>query len=340
MRRIKLKNGKSYQLRPSFMMPYMIARTDEVEKALYLRRWGVPFEALVYVFGRDSMFWYRAYVSIGRNSIVGTTIKNHDLLPEHLVADEKHTRINGEKAFVATTVAKECILGAELTMSAGTKALIMGYLPFKEEACNLFPDYQPKTVNTDGWEPTRSAWKTLFPGITLFLCFLHSVLKITQRCKRSKQLLSDIKEKVWNVYHAITPAQFSQRIRRLREWAQTIPLEPVKEKVLDLCGKAQEFKKTFEHPQAYRTSNALDRLMDYQDRLLYAMRYFHRDSDSAILYLRSMALIWNFHPYCTRISHKDSVVRASPFRVLNGFHYHKNWLHNMLVAASMGGWKS
>jgi hypothetical protein len=38
MRRIKLKNGKSYQLRPSFMMPYMIARTDEVEKALYLRR--------------------------------------------------------------------------------------------------------------------------------------------------------------------------------------------------------------------------------------------------------------------------------------------------------------
>jgi len=119
----------------------------------------------------------------------------------------------------------------------------MGYLPFKEEACNLFPDYQPKTVNTDGWEPTRSAWKTLFPGITLFLCFLHSVLKITQRCKRSKQLLSDIKEKVWNVYHAITPAQFSQRIRRLREWAQTIPLEPVKEKVLDLVANPRSSKR-------------------------------------------------------------------------------------------------
>ena len=105
-------------------------------------------------------------------------------------------------------------------------------------------------------------------------------------------------------------------------------------------GKSQEFKKTFEYPQAYRTSNALDRLMDYQDRLLYSMRYFHRNSDSAVLYLRAMALLWNFHPYCTRISHKDSVDRASPFRVLNGFHYHKNWLHNMLVAASMGGWKS
>jgi len=153
-------------------------------------------------------------------------------------------------------------------------------------------------------------------------------------------LLADIKEKVWNIYHSITPAQFSQRIRRLREWAQTIPLETVKEKALDLCGKVQEFKKTFDHPQAYRTSNALDRLMDYQDRLLYAMRYFHSNSDSAVLYLRSMALIWNFHPYCTRISHKDSVNRASPFGDLNGFHYHPNWLHNLLVAASIGGWKS
>ena len=34
----------------------MIARTDEVEKALYLRQWGVPFDALAYVFGRDAMF--------------------------------------------------------------------------------------------------------------------------------------------------------------------------------------------------------------------------------------------------------------------------------------------
>jgi hypothetical protein len=61
--------------------------------------------------------------------------------------------------------------------------------------------------------------------------------------------------------------QFGQRIRRFREWAQTIPIEQVKEKVLDLCKKAPEFKKSFSYPMAYRTSNALDRLMDYQDRM-------------------------------------------------------------------------
>ena len=91
MRRIKLKNDEVYQIRPSFMMPYMIARTDEVEKALFLRRWGVPFEALAYVFGHNPMFWYRAYIALGRPSIVGTTVKDPTKLPKDLLADEKHT---------------------------------------------------------------------------------------------------------------------------------------------------------------------------------------------------------------------------------------------------------
>jgi hypothetical protein len=38
-------------------MPYMIGRTEEIEKALSLRQWGVPFDALAYVFGRNAMFW-------------------------------------------------------------------------------------------------------------------------------------------------------------------------------------------------------------------------------------------------------------------------------------------
>ena len=47
-RRIKLSNGHVYQIRPSFVMPYMIAKTDAIEKALYLRCFGVPFDALAY----------------------------------------------------------------------------------------------------------------------------------------------------------------------------------------------------------------------------------------------------------------------------------------------------
>ncbi len=82
MRRIKLKeNGEVYQLRPDFVMPYMVGKTDEMEKPMYLRRFGVPFDALAYVFGRNAMYWYRAYLSLGRASIVGTTIKDAQKLP-------------------------------------------------------------------------------------------------------------------------------------------------------------------------------------------------------------------------------------------------------------------
>ncbi len=92
MGRIKLKEtGEVYQLRPDFVMPYMIGKTDEMEKPLYLCQFGVPFEAIAYVFGRNAMYWYRAYCSLSRASLVGTTVKNSDKLPEHLLADEKHT---------------------------------------------------------------------------------------------------------------------------------------------------------------------------------------------------------------------------------------------------------
>jgi len=38
LRRIQLKaGGEAFTLRPSFVVPYLIGRTDEIEKALYLR---------------------------------------------------------------------------------------------------------------------------------------------------------------------------------------------------------------------------------------------------------------------------------------------------------------
>jgi hypothetical protein len=118
-----------------------------------------------------------------------------------------------------------------------------------------------------------------------------------------------------------------------------VSLEPIKEKILELCRKAPRFKVAFSYPGAHRTSNALERFMNYQDRILYAMQYFHGTKDSAVLYLRSMALIWNFNPYGAKTqSHFPG--RVSPFEDINGFHYHENWLQNMLVAASMKGWRT
>ncbi len=71
-------------------------------------------------------------------------------------------------------------------------------------------------------------------------------------------------------------------------------------------------------------------------RLLYAMQYFHGTTESACLYVRAMALVWNFHPYGQKTQDKYGP-RASPFQQLNGFRYHDNWLENMMIAASLRG---
>jgi len=170
-RRIKLKQtGQVFTLRPSFVMPYLIGSTDEVERALYLRQWGVPFEALAYVFGHDAMFWYRAWLNLGRANLVGTTVKSAEAMARDLIADEKITWVAGKEVAVATTVAGPCFLGVTVVEKDDTEGLESGYGEFCEEARAVVADFDPRWVCTDGWAATREAWRKLFPNIKLVLC--------------------------------------------------------------------------------------------------------------------------------------------------------------------------
>ena len=72
-------------------MPYLTGVTTDIEKALIFRKFSAPFWALSHVFGKDPRYWYRIEQRLGRNSIVGTSAKDPDDIPEHLGADEKHT---------------------------------------------------------------------------------------------------------------------------------------------------------------------------------------------------------------------------------------------------------
>jgi hypothetical protein len=255
------------------------------------------------------------------------------------VADEKHTWWWGERIYVAVTAAMGCFLGVEIAKTADAAALRDAYGVFQQEALQLNPEYQPESVNTDGWESTQNAWKTIFPGITLILCFLHTVLGIQQRCRRVGNVFHTVTDKLWHLYHSLNLRQFAQRLRRLSEWANNpdtdLP-DAVRQKLLGLKAKAPQFTVTFKMPAAARTSNQVDRLMNYQDRILYAMQYFHGTLDAATQSLRAMALLWNFHPYCRKIQALEPH-SLSPFEDLNGFRYHDNWLRNLLIASSLNG---
>jgi len=90
LRRIKLKHdGETYQVVPSFVMPYMTGYVEDIEKALLLHfKYEVPFDGLVYVFAKNVSYLYRQCQQIGRYSLVGTTVKHAETLPEDIAADE------------------------------------------------------------------------------------------------------------------------------------------------------------------------------------------------------------------------------------------------------------
>jgi hypothetical protein len=328
-----------FQVVPSFVLPYLTATVEEVEKPLFLHlKFGVPFWALSYVFGRDDSYWYRLSQQLGRPSLVGSTIKHADKLPEHLLADEKHTRLLKNKAYVACTVAEECVLGASIALSASEKELAEAYCDFKEEACELDPDYQPKTVNTDGWLATQAAWQTLFPGVVIILCFLHAFLKIRDRAKRLTSVLPDVAQKVWDAYHQSSYGAFIDKVTVLQLWAeqhQDKLNQAVLEAIHKLCRNAHSFSLAYDHPGCRRTSNMLDRHLDTLDRYLYGLRYFHGHLASAQRSVRAWALAHNFAPFCPRA--EPSKRFTSPAHRLNGFVYRDNWLENLFVSASLGG---
>lgn len=335
LRRLRLKATRTVlTVAPSFLLPYGAGRTDEVEKALYLAQYGVPVEALEYVFGRSASYYTRLLASLGRFHLVGTTVKRAAHVPTQLVADEKITWEAGQEVLLATTVAQGCFLGAALASETSAAVLAQAYGEFKTEAQDLAPGYAPETVTTDGFRPTRLAWHTLFPHVTLILCFLHGLLKIAERCRG--HLRHRVLDRAWHCYEAPTAARFAQRLRRFDEWAQTQLSGALLEMAQKLRTRRTDYLTAYAHAGAARTTNAVDRLMNFQDRWLYARRYLHGCRGSSRLMVRAYALLWNFHPYSASLRRRDPT-RQSPFADLNGFQYHENWCHNLLIAASRGG---
>ena len=342
IRRI-LVRGTSYSIRPSFMTPYLTARVRDVEDPLLLRKYGVPFWVIAKLFGRDPMFWHRMERTLGRFSLVGTTIQDSKKLPEYLLADEKHSKLGGEKAYVATTVANdnECILGASVAEDATAKAFEKAYGVFKGESRKMDPGYSPETVNTDGFQSTRKAWKALFPLVTILSCFLHVFIKLRDGTKKKfKATFLLVATKLWDCYKAENKGSFSQRVRRLCEWAKAEKVPEVMQKRLKkLRSNRERYAKSYDHPGAYRTSNMLDRLMRGMDRHLFDTVYFHGGFEAAELSIRGWALVQNFAPQhpCTVELNGGALSRAER---LNGKRYHDSWLQNLLISASLGGYRS
>jgi len=83
----------------------------------------------------------------------------------------------------------------------------------------------------------------------------------------------------------------------------------------------------------------IDRLMQRMDRHLFSTQYFHGSIPASELSIRGWALIQNFAPYNPRNVKKLDGDQSLAER-LNQFKYHENWLHNLFISASLGGYRS
>jgi hypothetical protein len=162
----------------------------------------VPFAALAYVFGRDALLWYRAGLGFGQPNLLGPTVKHATTMPQEMVADEKITWLAGAEVVVPTTVGGACVLGISVTGHATRESLAETYGEVVAEATAVFPDSQARSGCTDGFHATRAAWRRLFPRLILVLCFLHSILKMRERCRGA--LRRQGLDRAWWVYQATT----------------------------------------------------------------------------------------------------------------------------------------
>jgi len=338
LRRVCLKaTGESFSIRPSFLLPYLVGTTEEVQGPLFLRAFGVPFWALARVFGKSAMYWYRLEVSLGRNSVAGTTVRRVPM-PQHLLADEHHQPRDGDKNYIATTVGAGCCLGAALAPTANADDLTGAYGVFQQEAQDVDLEYKPETVSVDGWASTHQAWQALFPLVVLLRCFLHGWLNIRSRGKL-REAFQELSARVWEAYHAPNRRCFSQRLRRLLEWARGQSLSAwLLEQVQKLCGRSQEYAQAYAHPGGHRTSNMLDRVMRCMNRYFEDCQHLHGSAEAGGLHVRAWALLHNFRPWGPEAVCDNSGWRC-PAERLNQHYYHDDWLQNLFVSASLGGYR-
>jgi hypothetical protein len=311
-RRISI--GKEiYTIHPSFIMPYWSGKVADCREGILLYLRGTSLDSIVTCFGDNQQKWLDRVNHLGRFSIVGTTVKRPDLLPESLTADEKITFLNGKEIYACVTVGENCILGADISLTEDEDGLKKSYEVFKQETLNIAPQYQPKSVNTDGWAATRKAWKGLFKEIILILCFLHSYIKIRSISKK-EPLKNELFNQVWEAYEADNKTDFMKKVTQIDDWAKkNIHSLTVLAQIEKMKNSAELFATSFDC-DGKRTSNMVDRAIRPMGKFLSNAQYFHGNLSSAQLTIRAFAIGYNFLPFCQRTikSKKNSICLVEP----------------------------
>ncbi len=175
--------------------------------------------------------------------------------------------------------------------------------------------------------------------MALLSCFRHGWLKSRVRGKHIGEQIRAVGRRVWGAYRAPDRRSCAQRLRRLKEWAEEPLSGVVLETVLDLCSKRPRWSIAYAHPGGHRTSNLVDRVLRQMDGYFEAGQHLHGSEEASRRHCRAWALLWNFAPWHPAVARRNGGWR-SPAERLNQHRYHDCWLQNLLVSASLGGYRN
>ena len=102
--------------------------------------------------------------SKGLGAALGQQVKTKDVKKRKVLKGKMQrnkTKRLKKKIYIAATTVKNCVLGAEVTEDPYEESLTKAYSVFAQESRNIDPNYNPKSVNLDGWESTKLAMSTL-----------------------------------------------------------------------------------------------------------------------------------------------------------------------------------
>ena len=100
----------------------------------------------------------------------------------------------------------------------------------------------------------------------------------------------------------------------------------------------QEYGLAYRHPGGHRTSNMLDRVLRAMSRYFEDGQHRHGSKAARARHCRAWALLHNFGPWGPEAERANGGWR-SPAERLNQHRYPDDWLDNLLVSASLGGYR-
>ena len=249
--------------------------------------------------------------------------------PQYILADEKHTRQNGERTYVPMIYEFQVALiwWIDYLDSVSEEALRASFERFKGLDDRLS---HILGATVDGWEPTQNALLAAFQGITLAECHFHALIKLgthlatyKRERKAAGQPVLEVEERCIRaafvrVLEAPTPEAYEQALEQLPE---AFHAEPLASRKHSLEIKQLLFQAWTTDEKLARTSTALDQCMRFLNRKQDNMQTFRTDS-SASCTLNAWALTRN----CWRFLAGAKRAGQSPLELAGACFHHIPWM--------------